>query len=94
MDIRKKELENAKDRVHHLQSNFINNEKLDFYEYLKKNEYKTMWDAKKNNPTLSNPNAGIMSNIFTNVYNNSNNSGRAQNAQYGGMMQNQMSQKI
>ena len=52
-----------------------------------------MWDAKKNNPTLTNPNANVNLNILTNMYNNTNN-GRSQNAQYAALMQNQMFRKI
>jgi len=77
-----------------LESNFISNEKLDFYEHLKKNEYKTMWDARKNNPSMINPNAIMTNNIIGNMYSNPNNSGPTANAQYGAFMKNQITQKI
>ena len=54
-----------------------------------------MWDAKKNNPTLTNPNANgqVNYNLIANMY-NPYNSGRTQNAQYGNFLNNQMTQKI
>ncbi len=105
MEKRYKEIEHTRDRVNHLQSNFINyNEKLDFYENNKKNEFKTIMDQKKNIPYLNNNNSnpnpysntGVKNNIMSNNFSNKNNLniGRTQNAQYGAFTQNQISQNI
>lgn len=51
-----------------------------------------MWDAKKNNPTLSNPNlnARISNHILSSMYSNPYNAGRNQNLEYGNLLHNQM----
>ena len=67
-----------------------------------------MFDQKKINPNLNNPNPisnsnlnnnngikyNIISNSFTNKNKNNINIGRTQNAQYGAFAQNQITQKI
>lgn len=94
LDFRYKELENAKERVNHLQSNFIVNDKLDFYEHYKRNEFKTMWDANKNNPGYKNSNEMPSNKIIAKMYSNPNDSGLTANAQYGAFLKNQIGHKI
>lgn len=77
--MRYKELDKAKDRLNHIESNVITKENnIPFYDFKKNNEYSTLWDdkkllAKKNSltPVIPQGNNNYIDNN-SNIYGNQN----------------------
>jgi len=106
--MRFKELDKAKDRLNHVESNILTKEKNNqFFDFKKNIEYSTLWDDKKllakkndltpsilqNNNPFTNQNLKNYGNFNNNIY-NSNPYNYRSSAQYGAFFQNNLSQPI
>lgn len=93
--MRFKVIEDAQDRLNHIESNVLSREKNNFYDFKKNNEYSTLWDDKKilakKNYTPYNLNNNNIYHI-DNSFRNSNNGNVVSSAQYGAFFKNQLSQ--